>query len=242
MNKHNVITERPLLQPVSNLYYSEVNGISTQFDMRGYKNDIGIPDFKGFTDKKLVSSFVETQDEGAFNEIVRRYADKIYRTALRITRNPSAAEDVLQEVFIILVEKMNTFHAKAKFSTWLYSITAKISFSQLRAEKKHRNNVSFEEVIYTVEEKMLKGVESQDINRSSDEAFLSRERMQILEKAINELPAPYRTVFHLRDVEGLTNPEVAEILNLSIPNVKSRIYRARLFLRDKLSDYFYEGN
>ena len=239
MNMHNVAAEQPSIRTVSKLYHSGANETSALFAMREYPDDNGILDFKDLTDEKLVSSFVETQDEGAFNEIVRRYADKIYRTALRITRNPSAAEDVLQEVFIVLMEKMNTFHAESKFSTWLYSVTAKISFSQLRAEKKHRNNVSFEEDIYKVEEKMLRDLGLQDLSHSSDEAFLSRERLEIIEKAINELSAPYRAVFHLRDVEGLTNPEVAEILNLSLPNVKSRIYRARLFLRGKLSDYFY---
>jgi RNA polymerase sigma-70 factor (ECF subfamily) len=115
-----------------------------------------------------------------------------------------------------------------------------MSFSQLRTEKKHRNNLSFEEDIYKVEDRMLKGLELRDSSHFSDEVFLRRERMEIIENAIYELPVPYRAVFHLRDVEGLTNAEVAEILNLSIPNVKSRIYRARLFLRGKLSDYFYE--
>lgn len=240
MNMNNVIADQPSIPIVSKLYHSKVNETSAQLSMRVYPDNDRILDFKNLTDKKLVRSFVESQDEGAFNEIVRRYADKIYRTALRITRNPSAAEDVPQEVFIILMEKMNTFHAESKFSTWLYSVTSKMSFSQLRAEKKHRNNVSFEEDNYKVEDRMLKGVESQDLSHSSDEVFLSRERMEIIEKAINELPVPYRAVFHLRDVEGLTNPEVAEILNLSLPNVRSRIYRARLFLKGKLSDYFYE--
>jgi len=240
MNIYNMVAEQPSIRAVSKHNHAKVNEMSVQLPMRGYPDDNRILDFKNLTDKKLVRSFVESQNEGAFNEIVRRYADKIYRTALRITRNPITAEDVLQEVFIILMEKMNTFHAESTFSTWLYSVTAKMSFSQLRTEKKHRNNVSFEEDIYKVEDGMLKGLELQDLSHFSDEMFLSRERMEIIENAINELPVPYRAVFHLRDVEGLTNAEVAEILNLSLPNVKSRIFRARLFLRGKLSNYFYE--
>ena len=70
--------------------------------------------------------------------------------------------------------------------------------------------------------------------------LLSKEVMEIIEKVVNELPVSYRVVFHLRDVEELTNPEISKILGLSIPNVKSRIHRARLFLRDRLLDYFYE--
>ena len=73
-----------------------------------------------------------------------------------------------------------------------------------------------------------------------EEVLLSREGMEIIESAVNELPVAYRVVFLLRDVEELTNHEVAEIFGLSVPAVKSRIHRARLFLRDELSDYFHE--
>lgn len=79
-----------------------------------------------------------------------------------------------------------------------------------------------------------------DWSDEPDEALFSKEAMGIIEKAVDELPEPYRVVFHLRDVEELSNEEVANILELSVPAVKSRHHRARLYLRDKLSDYFWE--
>jgi len=85
---------------------------------------------------------------------------------------------------------------------------------------------------------VLEGVEAKDWSGRPDEILLNKEAMEIIENAVNELPELYRIVFHLRDVEGLTNPEVARILGLSLLNVKSRIHRARLFLRERLSDYF----
>ena len=194
------------------------------------------PDFKHLNDNELVSLFVKTQDEGAFNEIVDRYGEKIYRTALRITRNTRGAEDVLQEVFLKLLEKLETFHEECKFSTWLYSVTANASFSHLQAEKKYRNDVSFEEQILKIEGGASNGVDIGNWNHGSDDSYSRRELIEKIEQALIELPAPYRVVFHLRDVEGFTNPEVATILGLSLTTVKFRIRRARIYLRHKLSD------
>ena len=194
--------------------------------------------YKGLSDEALVRSFVETQDREAFNELVNRYADKIYRLALRITHNPSDAEDVLQEVFITLVEKLDRFHGESKFSTWLYRVAANASFIHLRAETKYKNNVSLEDYAPYDEDGVLRGIEAKDWSGRPDEMLLSKEVMEIIESAVSELPEAYRIVFHLRDVEGLANSEVAKILGLTLPNVKSRILRARLFLRDRLSDHF----
>ena len=201
-------------------------------------NSNGILNHNELSDEMLVRSFVETHDEEAFSEIVDRYGDKVYRLALRITHNRSDAEDVLQEVFVTLVEKLDTFHGESKFSTWLYRVASNAGFIRLRAEAKYKNNVSLEDYVHYGEDGMLKGIEIKDWTGRPDEVLLSKEVMEIIESVVNELPEPYRIVFHLRDVEGLTNQEVAKILGLSLPNAKSRIHRARLFLRDKLSDYF----
>ncbi len=192
------------------------------------------------SDEELVRSFVETQDREAFNEIVDRYADKIYRLALRIIHNHNDAEETLQEVFMILVEKLDTFHEDSKFSTWLYRVVANASFMHLRAEnKKNKNEVSLEDYVSYDENGVLQGVETKDWSDIPDEKLIKKEALEIIEKMVNELPGPHRIVFHLRDVEGLTNHEVANILGLSPTAVKSRVHRARLFLRDKLSGYFY---
>lgn len=204
-----------------------------------YSNQNGLVNHKELSDEVLIRYFVETQDEEAFSEIVNRYGDKIYRTALRITHNPSDAEDVLQEVFITLIGKLNSFHEESKFSTWLYRVAANASFMHLRAEKKYKNNKSLENYVSYDEDGTFKGVQISDWSDRPDEMLLSKEVMAIIEKIVNELPVSYRVVFHLRHVEGLPDQEVAKVLGLSVTAVKSRIHRARLFLRDKLSDYFY---
>jgi RNA polymerase sigma-70 factor (ECF subfamily) len=206
---------------------------------RTYSDYNGVLKHKELSDEVLVRSFLEDQSEEAFNEIVTRYGDKIYRTALRITHNPNDAEDVLQEVFITLIEKLDTFHEESKFSTWLYRVAANASFMRLRTEKKkYKNEVSLDGYISYGEDGTFTGVEMKDWSDRPDAVLLNKEVTEIIERAVDELPIPYRAVFHLRDVEGLTNHEIAKILGLSLSNVKSRIHRTRLFLRDKLSDYF----
>lgn len=197
------------------------------------------PDYKHVNDNEIVGLFVKTQDEDAFNEIVDRYGEKIFRTALRITRDTKGAEDVLQEVFLKLVEKLGTFNGECKFSTWLYTVTANVSFAYLRAEKKYRNDLSFEEHIFNIEDGVSIGADIRNSICKPDGSY-SIELMEKIEQALNELAVPYRIVFHLRDVEGLTNPEVAAILGLSVTAVKFRIRRARLYLRHKLSAYLPE--
>ena len=205
-----------------------------------YRRDNPIPIHEKLTDEELVRVFLVDQDEGAFNEIVSRYTDKIYRLALKITRNPSDAEEVLQEVFLTLIEKLYTFREDSKFSTWLYRVAANTSYLNLKAKRKYVKNISLESYAPYNEDGSLTGIQINDWSNLPDEVLLSQEGAEIIEKAINELPEPYRVVFHLRDVEGLKNEEVGEILGLSLPAVKSRILRARLFLRDKLSGYFNE--
>lgn len=237
MRFNNLETAKPRTKGVPELTIPKEGGASVRAAALDCAERAAVQDFRGMTDKKLVTCFVDTRDERAFNELAGRYADKIYGTALRITRNPSAAEDVLQEVFIILVEKLHTFSSEYKFSTWLYSVSANASFSHLRSEKKHRNSVSFEEYLSCAENGAGAGAEFRSRVPGSDEALSIREWMERIERAVSELPPAYRAVFHLRDIEGLSNVEVAEILNLTLPNVKSRIHRARLVLRSKLSDY-----
>jgi RNA polymerase sigma-70 factor (ECF subfamily) len=225
----------------SSFFYSIENEAAAIPTVRRHSSGNGILNHKELSDEKLVRSFVETHNEEAFNEIVNRYGDKVYRTALRITHNPSDAEDVLQDVFVTLIEKLDTFHEESKFSTWLYRVAANSSFLHLRTEKKKKNEVSLENYVSYDEDGTLKGVEVKDWSDRPDEALLNKEEMEIIERAVNELPVPYRAVFHLRDVEGLTDYETAKVLGLSVSAAKSRIHRARLFLRDKLSDYFSQN-
>jgi len=90
------------------------------------------PNYKKLSDEVLIRLFLENEHEGAFNEIGNRYGEKIHRLAFRITQNMRSADDVLQEVFLILVKNLYTFHNKARFSTWLYRVARHASLAYLR--------------------------------------------------------------------------------------------------------------
>ncbi len=193
------------------------------------------------TDEELVREYTESRNEAAFEEIMNRYMDKVYGFSFRFTKNPDDAEEVFQEVFLTLARKIDTFRGDAKFSSWLYRVTMNVAFMFLRSKKKSRNEISLDNYAPYDEKGTLMGkVMDKDWSRRPDIAIFSKEAMEIIERAVDELPESYRIVFHLRDVEGLNNSEVSDILEISVPAVKSRLHRARLYLRDKLSDYFYE--
>lgn len=214
---------------------SRSNNVARQF-----QDDSTLFEHHDLPDEELVRMFVDERDEGAFNEIANRYGEKVFRLALRITHSTHIADEVLQEVFLTLVEKLDSFREESTFSTWLYRVATNASLIQIRNKKKHGKSMSLEDYVPYNEKGMLSEILLKDWSYSPDEIFAGREGMEVIERAIDELPEKYRIVFHLRDIEGLSNEEVGDILGLSISAVKSRIHRARLFLRDSLSDYFYE--
>lgn len=198
-------------------------------------------DVEDLRDEELVALFVADRDEDAFNELVNRYSDRVYRLAYRLTGDPKDAEEVLQEVFIILVEKLSSFRSEAKFSTWLYRVASNAAYMFLRNSARYRDrNISLEDYKPYNDYGMIEGVKEKDFSEAPDSRLLGKEGALLINKAIQELPPDYRIVFHMKDVEGMTSKEIAEALSLSVPAVKSRALRARLFLRDRLSDYFYE--
>ncbi|MCL4243844.1 MAG: sigma-70 family RNA polymerase sigma factor [Candidatus Dadabacteria bacterium] len=192
-------------------------------------------------DEHLVALFVGNRDEDAFGELVNRYADRIYRIALRITRDPSEAEDVLQDVFVILTSKAGTFRMESRFSTWLYRVALNSSYMRIRTKKKITTNESSLDGYAPYDESgFLRDVADRDFSGRPDSELMSREALDMIRDSINELPEQYKDVFHLRHEEGLSDLEAAEVLGISVSAAKSRIHRARLFLRDRLADYFFE--
>jgi len=193
------------------------------------------------SDQQLIERFVNDNDERAFELIVGRYMEKIYNLAYRITRDHYKSEEVLQEVYITLIKKLHTFRGESKFSSWLYRVTANASYMLLRAERKYEHDLSLEDYVpYDSKGTLMGRIHHKDWSSRPDIVIYIKEALQILEKAIDELPEVYRVVFYLRDIEGLSNEEVSQVLEISVPAAKSRIHRARLYIRDKVSDYFYE--
>jgi len=172
---------------------------------------------------------------GAFNELLRRYERKIFRLALHITQNREDAEDVLQEAFLKAYEHLDQFQGQSKFYTWIVRIAVNQALMKLRKRKADRS-VSLDETIDTGEDNIAREIAAWDEN---PEQKYSREELQrILTSAIDGLAPIYRAVFVLRDIDGLSTEEAAEALDLSVPAVKSRLLRARLQLREKLTRFF----
>ncbi len=171
----------------------------------------------------------------AFTALVNRYEGKIFRLARHITQNPEDAEDVLQETFLKAFEHLDDFQGNSKFYTWLVRIAVNQALMKLR-KRKSDALVSLDDPYDTGEETVTREIAVWDPN---PELTYSREEIRgILERAIESLPPTFRAVFALRDVEGLSTEETAAALNLSIPAVKSRLLRARLRLREKLTRVF----
>lgn len=198
-------------------------------------------EYSGISDEELVRIYSEKEDELIYEEILSRHADKVFGLALRITRSPEDAEEVFQEVFLTLTKKISTFRGESKFSSWLYRVTANAAYMRIRTEKKHETNLSLDDYAPYDENGTLMGrIKNKDWSSRPDLVIFNKESAEIIDRAINDLPESNRVVFHLRDIEGLTNEETAQVLELSVSAVKSRLHRARLFLRDNLSDYFHE--
>ncbi len=174
-------------------------------------------------------------DTQAFGELVRRYEGKIFRLALHITQNREDAEDVLQETFMKAYEHLEQFKGDSKFYTWIVRIAVNQALMKLRRRKTDKS-VSLDEQIDTGEDTVVREIAAW--GEDPEQRFTREELGEILDGAVQSLEPPYRSVFVLRDIEDLSTEETAEALGLSVPAVKSRLLRARLQLREKLTRLF----
>jgi RNA polymerase sigma-70 factor (ECF subfamily) len=184
------------------------------------------------TDEELVRR-AQQDDERAFGELVTRYESKVYSLAMKMLRNPEDAEDVLQETFLRAYRGIKSFKGNSTFSTWIYRITANSALMRLR--KKQLPQVSIED-----SDERETPISIVDWAPGPVEQLLNKEMQRVMDEAIETLPPEFRQVFILRDVEELSNGDVAEILDLSVAAVKSRLHRARLKVRNRLAHYFSE--
>ena len=189
------------------------------------------------TDEELVAR-ARAKDFGAFEQLLDRYEDKIFRLAFRFVRNETEAKEVLQDTFLSIWRKLDTFKGDSQFGSWLYRVAANTALMRLRAQRRHPE-ISTEElpVDYLDNYGQLPAAGENWAKRPDDE-LQSDELRRRIQKAVDELPEIYRTVFIIRDVEGLSTEETAEVLEISIPTVKTRLHRARLALRDAITRYF----
>jgi RNA polymerase sigma-70 factor (ECF subfamily) len=193
------------------------------------------PSQAGLLDEATILAQARDGDTTAFGELIRRYEAKIFRLAQHITQNREDAEDVLQETFLKAYEHLDQFQGNSKFYTWIVRIAVNQALMKLRKRKSDKS-VSIDETIDTGEDTVAREIAAWD--EDPEQRYSREELNKILETAIDSLAPPYRAVFLLRDVDDLSTEETAEALGLSIPAVKSRLLRARLQLRDKLTRFF----
>jgi RNA polymerase sigma-70 factor (ECF subfamily) len=187
------------------------------------------------SDELTLVQAAKSGDVSAFEELVRRYDRNVFRIAQHITQNREDAEDVVQDAFLKAYSNLAQFQGQSKFYTWLVRIAVNEALMKLRRRRPERT-VSLDEEVKTEEDSVPREVA--DWSPNPEQQYNQAELREILSKTIQGLPPGFRTVFVLRDVEGLSTEETADALDLSIPAVKSRLLRARLQLRERLSRYF----
>ena len=187
------------------------------------------------SEETLLVNAARGGDIGSFEKLVKRYDRNVFRIAQHITQNREDAEDVVQDAFLKAYQNLGQFQGQSKFYTWLVRIAVNEALMRLRRRRPERM-ISLDEDVKTEEDSMPREVA--DWSPNPEQQYSQGELKEILGKTIQGLPAGFRMVFVLRDVEGLSTEETAAALELSVPAVKSRLLRARLQLRERLKKYF----
>lgn len=180
-------------------------------------------------ENKLISD-AQNGDRKALAELVKLYEQTVYNFAFKICRNKDRAEHTMQETFLSMVKSIKQFSGKSKLSTWLYTVVSNHCLMLARSNKK-RTHSSLDDDEAFIDESSIAEWKYTPSNIAEN-----GELRELLDDAIAKLPPDYRVVFLLRDVEGLSTEETGKVVNLSVPAVKSRLHRARAFLRNELNE------
>jgi len=173
-------------------------------------------------------------DPTAAEDLVTAYGDRAYRLATRITCDPQDAEEAVQDAFLSAIRKIDSFRGESAFSSWLYRIVANAAYQCCRRRRRRGADVSLDKLLPVFDEHGRHVAPVADWSMIVDDPARQTELRMVLRTAIDELPADYRAVVVLRDVEGFSHQEIAESLGLTVVNVKTRVHRARLILRKRL--------
>ncbi len=193
-------------------------------------------------DEQALIAASRAGDSLAMDALVRAHQSRVYNFAMRMCRNVEDAKDILQETFLGMVRSIREFREESKFTTWLYRIASNACLKKRRRgvhDPSPEQELSLDELMPRPDAEGRKP-EIADWSEDAEQALLRGELSQQMEAAIDRLPREYKIVLVLRDVEGFSAEETAEMLKLSVPAVKSRLHRARVFVRHELADYFQE--
>ena len=189
---------------------------------------------RGMSDHELIDA-AKAGDEAAYAEVIARYKNPITNFLYRYLNDYEEAVDLAQETFVRVYFALDRYHTKYAFSTYIYRIAANLAISELRRRK--RRSVLSLTGFFQAEDGRETDFQPPDHRPLADSNVIDAERDRVIAKAIASLPPKYRLPVVLRDIEGRSYDEVAEILQLGLGTTKSRISRARGMLREKLSDY-----
>src|SRR5512141_2668900 len=178
---------------------------------------------------------------GAVDEPLRLYQGKIFNLAMSILKNESDAEEAAQDVFMTVIRKADTFQGNSAFYSWMYRICVNTCPMRLRG-KRRNETVSIEEFMPVFTDEGMHASPMDDWSKEVERDALNEELGQMIRKYTEELSEKYRVVFVLSDVEGLSNEETARILGLTVPAIKSRLHRARLYMRERLTHYLRDDS
>jgi RNA polymerase sigma-70 factor (ECF subfamily) len=191
-------------------------------------------------DEHLLIEASRAGDPAALEELVRSHQSRVFNFAMRMCRNVEDAKDILQETFLGMIRSIKDFRGESRFSTWLYRIASNACLKKRRRgvyDPEPEQELSLDELMPRPGADGRKP-EIPDWSEDAEQALLRGELSERMEAAIDRLPREYKIVLVLRDVEGFSAEETAQMLKLSIPAVKSRLHRARVFVRQELAGYF----
>jgi RNA polymerase sigma-70 factor (ECF subfamily) len=183
-------------------------------------------------------------DPAAIEQLMGAYGDRVYRLACGVTRNEADAQEVVQDVFLTVCRKHETFQGRAALSTWIYRITMNAALNKRRGKRAELETSLEAELPTYVADGHREGPRPYllaDWSNTPEQALLSGESRAVLTRAIESLPPHYRAVLLLRDVEGLSNEETAAAVGETVSSVKSRLHRARMAIREQLTRHFWEA-
>lgn len=180
---------------------------------------------------------LRAEDPAATEMLVDTYGDRVYRLTYRITGSNEDAEEATQDALWTAARKIASFKGESQFGSWLYRIAANAAYQKLRSRRAKGREIALDDVMPALDADGLHFEPMDDWAPRVDDNAVNGELRDVLEKAIEELPPDYRTALVMHDVEGMPNPDIAETLGISLPAVKSRVHRSRLFVRKKLAGY-----
>src|SRR5215831_7865306 len=199
------------------------------------KGDFSFPGASQLSEERLVSGLI-AKEERAYRELIERWSEKLYRIAFRYLRRKEEAQEVVQDVFQKVVEKIHTFKGDSSLSTWLFRVTVNEALMRIRSGKGVKN-ISWEAILPKFEDGIWTET-SPDWSKLPDEKLLEKESKHFVTQAIEDLPEDYRSAYLLKDLEQLSEDEVCEALDLTKAVMKMRVHRARLFLKKKLEQKY----